>query len=204
MLDRIVIATHNPAKRERYARLLGRFAGQVLSLNEVGITEKSAELGETAEDNALLKARFYCSRVQLPVLSEDEALYVDFLSDDEQPGVHVRRVDRQDEVDDDALLAHWEQRIREVPAERRTGRWHFAFAIVFPDGRSSVASIDRRIRFFSPSSKMRIPGWPMSSLQGPLDAGKPHSEMTEDEKRQAESQIDSMVGEALTPFFLFT
>jgi XTP/dITP diphosphohydrolase len=201
MFDRIVIATQNPAKRERYAKILQSFARHVVSLKDLGNIEKPEESGETAEANALIKAKYYASRTGLPVVSEDEALYVDFLAEADQPGVHVRRIDRVEEVDDDALLAHWERRLTDVPSERRTGRWHFAYAVVLPDGRSSVASLERRIRFYAPSSPVRISGWPMSSLQGPIEFAKPHSEMSEEEKARANAEVDSMIGEAIAPLF---
>ncbi len=107
--EQIVIATRNPAKKERYSRLLSGLANIILGVDDLGIEGKPAEAGETAEQNAEIKARFYAEKTELPVLSEDEALFVDFLPASKQPGVHVRRVEGKDEVSDDELLAYWEK-----------------------------------------------------------------------------------------------
>lgn len=50
-----------------------------------------------------------------------------------------------------------------------------------PDGKVFTMSKDYSLLFFYPSSKIKIPGWPMSSLEGPEDFKKPHSELTEEE-----------------------
>jgi len=164
-------------------------AREVLSLDELNIEGRPKEIGETAEENAQIKARFYTQKTGLPVLSEDEALYVDFLPKDKQPGIYVRRIDGKIEVNDDKLLAHWESIISQTPKENRAGRWHFAYCLATPDGKVNTVSYDRRIIFFSPSSKMINPGWPLSSIQGPLKFKKPHIELTEQERRSEDTII---------------
>lgn len=197
-LEKIVVATRNPGKKERYGRLLSRVAKEVLSLADLGIKEKPQESGETAEENAKIKAIFYAKLTGLLVFSEDESLFVDFLPLDKQPGVYIRRVDGKEEVDDNQLLAHWEKIIAKVPKEKRTGRWHTAYCLAAPIGKVSIVSTDHHRMFFYPSSKIRIPGWPMSSLQGPIEAGKPHSELTRKELKQFEREADRIILKKLT------
>ncbi len=181
-LKKIIIATRNPAKIEDYRSILMDIADEVVGLNDVSIDGKPQELGLTAEENAEIKAVYYAKKCNLPVFSEDEALYVDFLSESEQPGTHVRRINGKDEVDDDTLLSYWETVISKVPKEKRMGKWHIAYCIATPEGKCRTIALDHPIMFFSPSSKIRIPGWPMSSLEGSVTFGKPHSEQTTEEK----------------------
>jgi len=188
-MAKILVATRNPAKVKHYSTLLSAIAEEVVGLDELQIKGKPEELGTTAEENAETKAYFYAHCSGLPVFSEDEALYVDFLPDDQQPGTHVRRINGRDEADDDQLLAHWEQVLAEVPEAKRTGRWHIAYCIATPEGKCNVRSRDFERVFFSPTSKIRIPGWPISSLQGPAEFGKPHSELTEEEKEISKQQV---------------
>ena len=196
-IEKIVIATRNSAKRDRYGRILSQVAKEVLGLQDLVIGDKPDEFGETAEENAEIKSKFYAKKTGLPVLSEDEALYVDFLPLEEQPGVHVRRVGGKDEVDDDQLLIHWEKIVLKVPEEKRTGRWHTAYSLSTPDGKVKTVALDHPIVFFSPPSKIRLPGWPMSSLQGPVEFGKPHSELTEEERQQRNQKADKLILEKL-------
>jgi inosine/xanthosine triphosphate pyrophosphatase family protein len=189
-IERLVIATRNPAKKERYKHVLGELVKEVVDLADVGISDKPQESGTTAELNAEIKAKFYSERTNLPVFCEDETLEVDFLPKDKQPGTHVRRINGKDEVDDNKLLVYWEKVVAEVPKQKRTGRWHIAYSFALPSGVIKTASLDHPIMFFSPSSEIRLPGWPMSSLEGPLNLGKPHSELTYEEKREHDKKTD--------------
>lgn len=200
-LDRIVIATQNPSKKERYMRTLAGVAQDVLSLKDLGIKDKPLETGFTAEENAEIKAKFYSSITQLPVFSEDEALYVDFLPDNQQPGVFVRRINGRDEVDDDQLLYYWESIIAKVPKDQRTGRWHFAYSLATPDGKAKTFTLDTPLLFFSPSSKIRLPGWPMSSLEGAAMIGKPHAEFTEEENNKVNRRAEKLIKEKAHKLF---
>ncbi len=181
-IERLVIATRNPSKVEYYRDILTQFASAVVGLNDLNVEGKPDEIGETAEQNAEIKAGFYSQKTRLPVFCEDESLQVDFLPQDEQPGVHVRRINGVDEVNDDKLLAHWEKIVAQVPEDKRTGRWHIAYCLAMPDGKAKTVSRDHEVLFFSPSSKVRLPGWPMSSLEGSTRFRKPSSEQTPEEK----------------------
>lgn len=196
-IEKIVVANGNPAKIERYGRLLSEYIKEVVGLKDVGVTEKPEEHGETAEENAEIKARFYTSKTGLLVFSEDEALYVDFLSENEQPGVRVRRVNGSDEVDDEKLLSHWEGIVAQVPENKRTGRWHIAYCVATPDGNVKTVAVDHPIIFFSPSSQVKLLGWPMSSLEGPVAFNKPHSELTPEERKINDEKADKAIKERL-------
>ncbi|MBN1263079.1 MAG: hypothetical protein JW991_01855 [Candidatus Pacebacteria bacterium] len=181
-LEKLIVASHNPAKVKRYYQLLTKIAVRVFGLADLEIKEKPREDGQTAEANAEIKAKFYSQKCHLPVFAEDEALYVDFLPEDQQPGVHIRRIDGKTEVDDDELFAYWEKIINSVSRSKRTGHWHIAYTFLIPDKEAKTFAIDWPIVFFSPPSGIRIPGWPISSLAGPPEFGKPHSELTKKEK----------------------
>lgn len=196
-IEKIVVATKNPAKVERYGRLLSHYVNQVVGLQDFGIIDKPSESGETAEDNAEIKGKYYAEKTGLLVFSEDEALYVDFLPADKQPGVHVRRIDGKDEADDDQLLLHWEEIVAKVPEKKRTGRWHIAYCLASPDGLVKTKSLEHPISFFSPSSEVKITGWPMSSLEGPTTFHKPYADLTDEEKRQAEETTNEAIVEIL-------
>lgn len=201
MIEKIVIASGNPAKVDRYRKLFINIVGEVIGLKDFRITDKPKETGETAEENAEIKAMFYCARVGLPVFCEDEALYVDFLPVDQQPGVHVRRINRTDEVDDDKLLSHYEEIIVKTPENLRFGHWHVAYCLAKPDGNFRVIANDYSIKFFYPLSKVRLPGWPLSSIQGPASLNKPNAEMTEEDHQLLNRERDNNLAKAFNELF---
>lgn len=188
-IEKLVIATRNPAKIGYFRDMLAQFASTVLDLSDLGIEGKPVESGETAEQNAQIKANFYLDKTNLPVFCEDESLFVDFLPENNQPGVHVRRINGVDEVDDEALLRYWEELITRVPPNQRTGKWHTAYCLAMPTGKIKIAVKDHEILFFSPPSKTRLPGWPMSSLEGSVRFGKLSSEHTLEEKALAKQLL---------------
>ncbi len=201
-MKKIVIATHNSAKKNRYKKLLAKFVKNVLDLDDLNIFDKAIENGNSAEENAEIKAKFYAEKSGLPVISEDEALYVDFLPEDKQPGVNVRRINGKEEVNDEQLFTYWEKMISKVPKEKRTGKWHFACCFTTPDSKAKIITFDRFVMFFYPPSKIRIPGWPMSSLQGPIVFKKPHSELTEKEKQKLDQDLVKLISKNISEFLI--
>jgi inosine/xanthosine triphosphate pyrophosphatase family protein len=193
--DTLVIATRNPAKARWYSARLSRAARRVIGLAEFAPTARPDESGETAEENAAIKANFYARQTGFPVFCEDEALYVDFLAAPDQPGVHVRRINGIDDASDGQLLAYWEKILARVPLRSRTGRWHIAFCIATPHGTLKTFALDIPIRFFAPASPVKIPGWPMSSIQGPVEFNKPHSELSPAERSAADQRIDQAIAQ---------
>lgn len=191
-MEKIVVATHNPSKKKWYQKILSGFTQEVLGLSDLDFSGKPKESGKTAEENAIIKATFYTKRLSLPVLGEDAALFVDFLPEDQQPGVFVRRVNDK-ELDDDELLAYWESIVVKVPKGKRTGRWHTAHCFATPDGKTALSTLDYHILFFSPSSKIRVPGWSMNSLSGPVEFKKPEVELTKEERKKLRQRAEELL-----------
>lgn len=181
LFKELVIGSKNPAKVERFQKLLKHLAEKIYGLSDFNISVKPEETGNTSEENAEIKAKYYSKLTNLPVFTEDESLFVDFLSEDKQPGVNVRRIDGKEEATDEELITYWENILKNVPEGKRKGHWHISYCLGMPDGKVFTISKDYPLLFFYPSSKIKIPGWPMSSLEGPENFKKPHSELTEEE-----------------------
>jgi len=200
-IEKIVIATKNPAKKKRYAPLLAKYAKYVLDLTSFKIDSSPSEDGVTAEENARIKALFYARKTKTPAFSIDEALLVDFLPESLQPGVFVRRINGKDGTSDETLLEYWKEIISKVDKAKRTGHWHIAYCIAYPTGISKTVAVDTPIMFFFPPSKTIIPGWPMSSLQGPIKFKKPHSELSEEEREDHDKEANTKIESILKNMF---
>lgn len=75
-INKFVIATHNPIKVREYQTLLEDYAIETVPLPEM-LTETPAEMGNTFEANAQIKARYYSER--LPehwILADDSGLTI--------------------------------------------------------------------------------------------------------------------------------
>jgi len=130
-MTRLLIATTNPAKLAEYRLLLGEGLEPV-SLAELGITDHPEETGATFAENAILKARYYFARAQVPTLADDGGFEVDALGG--EPGVKSHRWLGVGHPDDQALVDEVIRRMRGVEPGRRTARLRAALALVYADG----------------------------------------------------------------------
>jgi XTP/dITP diphosphohydrolase len=132
----LLVATTNPAKLDEYRLLLREYDLAPVSLAEAGVDDHAPEeTGATFTENALLKARFYFARANLPTIADDGGLMVDALGG--EPGVRSHRwlgagaaaaphgdLDR-------ALAEEVIRRMAGVEAARRGARLRAATALVF-------------------------------------------------------------------------
>jgi XTP/dITP diphosphohydrolase len=130
-MNRILIATTNPAKLAEYRILLRQMGIDLdpMSLAEAGITEVAEENAETFRDNALAKARFYFERGKLPTLADDGGLEVDALGG--APGVRSHRWLGPEASTDRALAEEVIRRMEGVEKPRRTARIRAALALIY-------------------------------------------------------------------------
>ena len=132
----LLVATTNPAKLDEYRLLLRDYGLAPVSLREAGVDDHAPEeTGATFTENALLKARFYFARANLPTIADDGGLVVDALGG--EPGVHSHRwlsgaaanVPQGDL--DRALAEEVIRRMAGVEPARRSARLRAATALVY-------------------------------------------------------------------------
>jgi XTP/dITP diphosphohydrolase len=180
--ERLLIATHNPAKLERYRRLLSDLQGiETVSFEELDVDLKVEETEPTALGNAVKKATEYAKAVNLPVLAVDEELFIDALPPEKQPGVNVRRIAGHEATDEELLQAVLGL-LEGLPLEKRGYAWNFAIALATPEGKVDTREVEFR-GYFALEPKLPIrPGYPLSSLFYDPKLGKYHSEQTQKEE----------------------
>lgn len=90
---KILYGTTNNGKLQAMKTAVKPLDIELISLNDVdGELPSINESGITPLDNAEIKARAYYETFHMPVFSCDSGLYFDELKEEEQPGIHVRRV----------------------------------------------------------------------------------------------------------------
>jgi len=200
-LGDLVIATGNPAKLNRFKDGLGcQFDINLSSLNEQGL-EKVEEPYMTARGNARHKALSYYRQCKKPVLSVDEALFLDFLPENEQPGVHVRRIGGGEEVSDDVLLSRVIDLLKKAPREKRRGRWNFAVCLVCSEDNIVEDQFEEELEFTTTPSPKTLPGYPLSRIGIRPEFGKPGSELSSAESAVADQRYMEMVGDVVRKAF---
>ena len=140
------------------------------------------EDGITAQENARKKALTYAKALNTTVFSMDNALYFDKLSSEEQPGLHVRRINLTNErPTDNEVLEYYSSLIKKF-GDRTTGHWEFAICVATPNGTyEETTVISSRIFTSIPSTKM-VSGYPLESIQIDPITGRYISEMSQEEQ----------------------
>lgn len=133
---RVVLATGNPGKAGEITEAFGMEGIEWQMLKDFPDVPEPEETGETFEENAVLKARYYQAHAGALTLAEDSGLEVPAL--DGAPGVRSARY-AGEPCDDDANNAHLLEVMAALPDDRRQARFVSVFALAFPGGRVETA-----------------------------------------------------------------
>jgi len=177
----IVYGTTNAAKVAQLRDILAPLELTIRGLADFGSKQIPVveECGETAEENARLKATQYAAALGLPVISMDTGLYFEGLPEDLQPGLHVRRINGVDRGSDEELIeCYTTLASRMGVGGKLKGYWRYAYALAWPDGRCESFTADAHRIFSSEPSEHRTPGFPLESLQIDPESGVYIADMT--------------------------
>ena len=137
MSRELVVASGNRDKAAEVAKLLADTSWRIRTLADYPPFEEPVEDGETFEENALLKARYYAAVVGVPCVADDSGLEVDALNG--APGVFSARYAGEDcsYADNNAKL------LRELASysekASRQARFRCCAAYADPEGTAFVA-----------------------------------------------------------------
>lgn len=173
----ILLGTHNPSKKEYFARQLAEFDVSFLTLADLGIEKLPDEDGKTVLENARIKAAYY-GQFHDYVISADSALYVRELplTDPRQPGLTIRRAPDGHSMSDDEALEHYSALARSLGG-KITCWYQDAYAVCNHGavyGFMDDGPINDVYAFYmvdKPHEK-RNPGWPLDSISIRRSNGK--------------------------------
>ena len=132
MKKTIVAATQNKHKIEEIEAIMKEFGLYVISRDVAGVPDIDVvEDGETFEENSYKKAYEIMKLCNNITIADDSGLEVDCL--DGAPGVYSARFAGKD-GDDEANNRKLVELIKDVPYEKRTGRFVSVITMVFPNG----------------------------------------------------------------------
>jgi XTP/dITP diphosphohydrolase len=119
-VKKLVLASGNQAKLRELSSLLEALNYRLYPQADFDVPEVP-ETGSTFVENSIIKARNAALHTGLPALADDSGIVVDAL--DGAPGVYSARFAGAHATDDsnNALLV---EKLRGIPAEQRTARYH--------------------------------------------------------------------------------
>ena len=172
---KILYGTTNKAKMQVMKNAVATLDIELIGLGDIkGELPNIIENGKTPLENAEIKAKAYYEAFHMPVFSCDSGLYFDELQEEEQPGLHVRRMNGK-ELTDDEMIEYYGA-LAEQHGGKITGRYRNAIYFIF-DEKHHYSSMDMSIAtepfllVKKPHSK-RVDGFPLDSLSIDIATGK--------------------------------
>ncbi|HAN10490.1 MAG TPA: hypothetical protein DCP90_07740 [Clostridiales bacterium] len=159
---KVLLATGNQAKKERYGNLLRDIGYEVISLKDINLKLEVDENGDNPLENAIIKATAYYKATQIPTIAQDDGLFIDKFPVEKQPGTHVRRVGGRELTDDEALKYYTEE-LKKVGGESRAV-WKRGLAFVNDTGQVYSLETEDEIHFVSKPCEIISKGYPLSSI----------------------------------------
>lgn len=172
---KILYGTTNKAKLQAMKLAVETLDIELIGLNDLGVKLPSiVESGNTPLGNAEIKARAYYEAFRMPVFSCDSGLYFDELNEEEQPGIHVRRIKGR-ELTDDEMIQYYASLANKYGG-KITGRYRNAIYFIL-DEHHHYSSMDMSIAtepfiLVSEPHLKRVEGFPLDSLSIDIASGK--------------------------------
>ena len=130
-MPRLLLATTNKGKAAEYRDLLKGLDFELVTLDQVGISQQADESYNTFEENARHKAAFYAELGGLLTLADDSGLEVDALGG--EPGVRSSRY-AGDNATDEQRVDFLLNKLKDIPQQKRMARFRCVIAVARPGG----------------------------------------------------------------------
>ena len=194
---KILYGTTNQGKLQAMKKSVEGMDIEVISLRDLACDLPAiVENGKTPLENAEIKARAYYETFHMPVFSCDSGLYFDELAEEEQPGIHVRRVNGKELTDEE--MTEYYASLAAKHGGKITGRYRNAIYFIL-DGNHQYSSMDMSIAtepfiLVSKPHEKRVPGFPLDALSIDIETGKYYYDL-------AVKDVSTSVDEGVRMFF---
>lgn len=182
-MKKILFATGNPSKAKRFANSLEENGIELLTLNDMKLDIEVEENGKDAIENALIKARAYYNKANMPIMAMDDNLFLEGVPSDKQPGMYVRRIGGK-RLTDQEMLDYYINLVKTYGTNGKlNARWKYGIAII-KDGREYTYSWSKEgFDLVDTPSVIVNPGYPLNSISVNKKLGKYFTDITEEEKK---------------------
>lgn len=181
-MKKILFATENESKVERFKNGLLKNDIEIISLNDVSEKVEVEENGKDAIENAIIKAEAYSKIYNYPILAMDDSLYIEGIPDNLQPGLYVRRVNGK-RLTDEEMIEYYSNLAHTYGKKGKlTCRWVYGIALIsngevktYTWSKEDFYIVDKR------SDKIN-PGYPLNSISINKKLNKYFTDITEEDK----------------------
>lgn len=186
-----LVGTTNAHKLDEIRAILEKQGILVKSPADFSLeNDEVEESGTTFEENALIKARYYCKKAKIPTICDDSGIMVDAL--DGAPGVYSRRFTNEeprDQKNNEKML----RLLLGKTSDERTATFVSSVALVYPSGEEHVFTGECRGKIgFEPKGTGGFGYDPLFLPDDPIANGKTYAEITREVKNQISHRAKSL------------
>lgn len=192
---KLLFATGNENKYELMKRRLKEIENiEVIMPKHINVKIDVNEDGKTAEENAIKKAKAYYDETKLAVIAEDSGLWVEKFSEEDQPGLFVKRINGRDDLSDEEILECYIQKIEKVGGETNA-RYKTGIAVINEKGEIHSKTVDEELFVFTSNknNKDYIKGGLLDVISYDPINKKYFNELTEEEKSKRYQKLDEEI-----------
>ena len=193
-MKQIIFATTNESKSKRFSKGLKELGIEVLSLKDIDIKLDVEEDGNTAIENALIKARECYKKTKKPSMGMDDTLYMEGVPEDLQPGLFVRRVNGKN-LTDEEMIEHYTNLVKEYGINGRINcKWIYGLAVINEKGEETTYSWSKDDFYMVSTKSNKInPGYPLNSISKYKKLDKYFTDVTDEDMKLLEVNEDDVV-----------
>lgn len=198
-MKKIVFATGNPSKAKRFSDGLFKKGIQVLPSADLQMNLKIDENGQDPIENALLKARACHRKINLPCFATDDALYLENVPEEQQPGLFVRRVNGKT-LNDEEMLSHYISLVEKYGENGKLDcKWIYGLAVITKDGKESTYTWSNNHFYMVNTASGKInPGYPLNSISKYKTIDRYFTDLTEEDRlslKEDETDVIDFIAE---------
>lgn len=192
-MKKILFATGNESKSKRFSNGLLKHGIEVISLIDIDCNLDVEENGNSAIENAIIKAKAYYNETDFPTIAMDDTLYLDGVPEDEQPGMFVRRVNGK-RLNDEEMIEHYSKLAKKYGKDGKlTARWIYGLAVI-NDGKVSTYTWSKEDFYITDKRNDKLDvGYPLNSISINIKLNKYFTDLTEEDKREIKQEENDVV-----------
>lgn len=131
-MKKLLIATTNIGKLKEISSFLSDLPLEIVSLDDLGITDDVEETGKNYKENSQMKALFYAVKSGLPSIADDGGLEIEAFGG--APGIKSRRWLGKNSKDED-IVNHMIRVAKELPDNNRKAFFKVVLSFALPLGK---------------------------------------------------------------------
>ena len=193
-MKQLLFATSNLSKINRFKQGLLENNIELVSLKDLNIKIDINENGNTAIENALIKARAYYNETHMPAMGMDDTLYLEGVPENKQPGLFVRRVGGKT-LTDEEMIEHYTGLVKQYGKNGKLNcKWVYGLAVINEKGEENTYTWSKgNFYMVEKPSNIINKGYPLNSISKYKDLDKYFTDITEEDKKLIKVNEDDVI-----------